>query len=212
MSKESSTARFPARNVSRNAQSEPNENEFETPANPIQFPPPRTPLNSIADPAQLQKEFHELDFDSHPKLEAVRSGRYSLSERRLEALDKAGNVGLSFGIHRVSGRGGKSHSEPNSAQSTPARNGSRASIGGAMGGCSGTKAPVYIGGRAGSSSRISREIVVANSELITQVPHFELAEDSSFWTDHNVQVCGLFLIWKLFKVFSLVVLIGLVRL
>ncbi|PRQ39572.1 putative plus-end-directed kinesin ATPase [Rosa chinensis] len=182
MSKESSTARFPARNVSRTPQPEPSENEFETPANPIQFPPPRTPLNSIADPAQLQKEFLELDLDSHPKLEAVRSGRFSLSERRLVALDKGGNAGLSFGTPRVSGRGGKAHSEPNSAQSTPARN--RASIGG----CAVSRAPVYNGGRAGSSSRISREIPAANSEILTQVPHFELAEDSSFWTDHNVQV------------------------
>lgn len=184
MSKDSSTVR----NVSRRPQPEPNENDFETPANPIQFPPPRSPLNSIADPAQLQKEFHELDSDSQPKLEAVRSGRFSLSERRLETLEKAGNGGLSFGTPRVSGRGGKAQSEPNSAQSTPARN--RASIGG----CALSKAPVYNGGRSGSSARVSREIPVANSEVLTQVPHFELAEDSSFWTDHNVQVCGLVLI------------------
>ncbi|ONI27869.1 hypothetical protein PRUPE_1G108800 [Prunus persica] len=186
MSKESSTVRFPARNVSRSSQSEPNENEFEASSNPIHFPPPRTPLNSIADPAQLQKELHELDFDSQPKFEAIRSGRYSLSDRKLEAPDRAGNGGLSYGTPRVSGRGGKAHSEPNSAQSTPARNGSRASIGGAI--CTGSKAPQYNGGRAGSCSRISREISVVNSEVLTQVPHFELAEDSSFWTDHNVQV------------------------
>ncbi|KAH0993179.1 hypothetical protein GBA52_004662 [Prunus armeniaca] len=186
MSKESSTVRFPARNVSKNSQSEPNENEFEASSNQIHFPPPRTPLNSIADPAQLQKELHELDFDSQPKFEAIRSGRYSLSDRKLEAPDRAGNGGLSYGTPRVSGRGGKAHSEPNSAQSTPARNGSRASIGGTF--CTGSKAPQYNGGRAGSCSRISREISVVNSEVLTQVPHFELAEDSSFWTDHNVQV------------------------
>ncbi|XP_050372198.1 kinesin-like protein KIN-12C [Argentina anserina] len=173
MSKESSIAR-------RRPQPEPNENDFEAPANPVQFPPPRTPLNSIADPAQLPKEFHELDSDSQqPKLEAVRSGRFSLSERRLEGLDKVGNVGLGFGTPRVSGRGGKAHSEPNSAQSTPARN--RASFGG----CGVSRAPLYSGHRAGSSSRI---IPVANSEILTQVQHFELVEDSSFWTDHNVQV------------------------
>lgn len=193
MSKESSTVRFPARNVSKNSQSEPNENEFEASSNQIHFPPPRTPLNSIADPAQLQKELHELDFDSQPKFEAIRSGRYSLSDRKLEAPDRAGNGGLSNGTPRVSGRGGKAHSEPNSAQSTPARNGSRASIGGAI--CTGSKAPQYNGGRAGSCSRISREISVVNSEVLTQVPHFELAEDSSFWTDHNVQVRGLILLW-----------------
>ncbi|KAM1066242.1 hypothetical protein ACFX1X_021953 [Malus domestica] len=189
-SKESSTVRFPARNVARNSQSEPNENEFETASNPIHFPPPRTPLNSIADPAQLQKELHEFDFDSQPKFEAIRSGRYSLSlDRKIEAPEKAGHGGgLSYGTPRVSsGRGGKAHSEPNSAQSTPART-SRASIGGAMGGCTGSKALQYNGGRAGSCSRISREVSVVNSEVLAQVPHFELAEDSSFWNDHNVQV------------------------
>lgn len=197
MSKESSTVRFPARNVARNSQSEPNENEFETASNPIHFPPPRTPLNSIADPAQLQKELHELDFDSHPKFEAIRSGRYSLSsDRKIEAPEKAGHGGgLSYGTPRVSsGRGGKAHSEPNSAQSTPARTG-RASIGGAMGGCTGSKALQYNGGRAGSCSRISREVSVVNSEVLAQVPHFELAEDSSFWTDHNVQVRRLVWVW-----------------
>ncbi|TQD96897.1 hypothetical protein C1H46_017502 [Malus baccata] len=189
-SKESSTVRFPARNVARNSQSEPNENEFETASNPIHFPPPRTPLNSIADPAQLQKELHEFDFDSQPKFEAIRSGRYSLSlDRKIEAPEKAGQGGgLSYGTPRVSsGRGGKAHSEPNSAQSTPARTG-RASIGGAMGGCTGSKALQYYGGRAGSCSRISREVSVVNSEVLAQVPHFELEEDSSFWNDHNVQV------------------------
>lgn len=160
-----------------------NENDFETPLNPVHFPPPRTPLNTIADPAQCAKGVHDSDFDSCSKVEAVPSGQYLLlSDRKLEV---SGNVGLNYGTPRVSCRSGKAHSEPNSAQSTPAsvRHGPRVSVGG----CNGSRVSQNIGGKAGSS-RTSRAISIVNSELPADLPHFELVEDASFWTDHNVQV------------------------
>lgn len=173
MSKETSTSRLVARNVSKGSQSEANENGFETSLNPIHFPPPRTPLNAIQDPSQYQTDLQDPDFDSHHKLEVGRAGR-------------AGNAGLSYGTPRVSGRAGaKSQSEPNSAQSTPAK---RASIGGATGPCAVSRAPpLYTGGR-GSSSRALRGVSAENSEFPVDVSHFELVDDPSFWTDHNVQV------------------------
>jgi kinesin family protein 15 len=116
----------------RNSQIESNENEFES-QNPINFPPPRTPLNSIPDPSQ----YHESEPHRHA---------------------------------RSSVRTGKLHSESNSAQSTPARNSSRVSLG-------------------GGSSRVSLGKGIAKgTEILTEVQHFELKHDPSFWTDHNVQV------------------------
>ncbi|TKY54300.1 Phragmoplast orienting kinesin-1 [Spatholobus suberectus] len=122
----------------KNPQSETNENELEPWQNPINFPPPRTPLNSIPDPSQCQEP------------EPVRPARF-------------GNA-----TPRFSGRFGKAHSEPNSAQSTPSRNTSRVSLG---------------GGRGVSSCTLLKE-----TEFCVQVPHFELKDDPSFWMDHNVQV------------------------
>ncbi|CAJ2650140.1 kinesin-like protein KIN-12C isoform X2 [Trifolium pratense] len=125
----------------RNSQIESNENEFES-QNPINFPPPRTPLNSIPDPSQC----HESETHRHAR----------------SSSDRFGNAG--------SVRTGKLHSESNSAQSTPARNSSRVSLG-------------------GGSSRVSLgKGIVKGTEILTQVQHFELKHDPSFWTDHNVQV------------------------
>lgn len=121
----------------RNPQSETNENELEGWQNPINFPPPRTPLNSITDPSQCQE------------LEPARQHRFGTATPRL------------------SGRVGKPQSEPNSAQSTPARNASRVSLG---------------GGRASACA------LLKETEFCVNVPHFELKDDPSFWTDHNVQV------------------------
>ncbi|MED6175506.1 hypothetical protein PIB30_078977 [Stylosanthes scabra] len=156
----------------RNPQSEPNENEFESSSqfqNPINYPPPRTPLNSIPDPSQYQKEAQDS--------EALRLGR-RYSERF--GNGNGSSVCLSSGTTRASARLGKSISEPNSAQSTPARNASssRVSLGG------GSK------GRGGvSSCALMRGISAASgTELCTEVPHFELKDDPSFWMDHNVQV------------------------
>lgn len=75
---------------------------------------------------------------------------------------------------RVAARTGKPLSEPSSAQTTPAKGVPRVS---------------NVGGRAGSLSRASRGISIARNEPITEVPHFELLENPSFWKDHNVQVC-----------------------
>ncbi|KAH1116640.1 hypothetical protein GLYMA_17G038700v4 [Glycine max] len=68
---------------------------------------------------------------------------------------------------RLSVRFGKPHSEPNSAQSTPSRNTSRLSLGG---------------------GRLSSCAFVKETEFCVHVPHFDLKDDPSFWTDHNVQV------------------------
>ncbi|KAM3708012.1 hypothetical protein ACJW31_02G067300 [Castanea mollissima] len=196
MSKETSTSRFVARNVSKNTHPESNENEFEASLNPIHFPPPRTPLNTIQDPSQSQsqKDFHDTDFDSHHKLEAVRSTR--ALDKKLEASDRVGNASHSYVTPRVSARvGTKSQSEPNSTQSTPAKSVSRPSIGGANGACnlSSRAWNLYNGGRGGSSSRVSRRVSISNTsvsncEFPVEVQHFELVQDPSFWTDHNVQV------------------------
>ncbi|XP_020226379.1 kinesin-like protein KIN-12C isoform X2 [Cajanus cajan] len=122
----------------RNPQNETNENELEPWLNPVNFPPPRTPLNSIPDPSQYQEP------------EPARPARF-------------GNA-----TPRISGRIGKPYSEPSSAQSTPSRNTPRVSLG---------------GGRGASSCALLKD-----TEFCVQVPHFELKDDPSFWTDHNVQV------------------------
>lgn len=187
MFKESSTSRTLGRNSSRNPQFEANENDFEVSQNVNNFLPPRTPLNSIPDPSQCQKESQESEVNSHHKLEAIRPGRPS--DKRFEASsDRFGNLSFNYGTPRVLGRNGKAHSEPNTAQSTPARNASRVSLGGAVGIWAGSRIPYSGGGKAGSSGTFLKGISVANSELCKEVEHFELREDPSFWMDHNVQV------------------------
>ncbi|XP_037494827.1 kinesin-like protein KIN-12C [Jatropha curcas] len=185
MSRESSSFRIMARNAhSRNPQDEANENEFDNTLNSAHFPPPRTPLNTIPDPCQYRRETHEYDFDSKDKFETARAGR--VSGKKLEAVDRA----ASYATPRVSNRQGKVHSESNSAQSTPARSGSRASLGGAtVAYTAGTKSTYFTRGKeAGSTYRLSRGISLENSDFSVEVPHFELDEDASFWADHNVQV------------------------
>lgn len=82
--------------------------------------------------------------------------------------------------HIGNGVRGKAHSEPNSAQTTPVR---RISNVFTPGTCSGVR---HTGPKGATLS--SRTSKVINSEPSVQVPHFELAEDPSFWKDHNVQV------------------------
>ncbi|KAK7264770.1 hypothetical protein RJT34_32380 [Clitoria ternatea] len=125
----------------RSLQNEPNENEFESSLNLINHPPPRTPFNTIPDPSQC----------SEP--------------------DPLRPVRLANATPRVCGRTGKPHSEPNSAQSTPARSASRVSL-----------------GAKGSSRGPSSCALPRDTEFCVNVPHFELQDDPSFWTDHNVQV------------------------
>lgn len=153
----------------RTSQNEANENEFGASLNPLHFPPPRSPLNSIPDPSQFQKDIQESD-------QAYSTNRL-LSDRKV--VEASGSlVATHGGTPRVSVRShGKIHSEPSSAQSTPARSG-----------CS----RVSLGGRGVSSSalfsRVSRGISVVNHEVSLDVEHFELVDDPLFWKDHNVQV------------------------
>ncbi|AES92050.2 kinesin motor domain protein [Medicago truncatula] len=143
MQKETTTTTTTASRNRRNPQIETSENEFES-QNPINFPPPRTPLNSIPDPSQ----YHEPELLRHAR---------SSSDRF---------------VNTPSIRIPKPHSEPNSAQSTPARNSSRVSLGG-----------------GGGSSRVSlgKGFLKGTDIISTEVQHFELKHDPSFWMDHNVQ-------------------------
>ncbi|KAG8483283.1 hypothetical protein CXB51_022346 [Gossypium anomalum] len=158
--------------ISKNA----NENDFETSSSSAHFPPPRTPLNSIPDPSQYQKESRSQDeqdvVDSKDKSESLR------------ALHKT---------PRVTNRHGKLHSESNSAQSTPSRTAPRFSLGGGAGPCFPSKVTQGFGGRCGlssaSSSRVPRRVsMIDGTNFSVEAPHFELVEDPSFWRDRNVQV------------------------
>ncbi|XXG84656.1 hypothetical protein AAC387_Pa10g2128 [Persea americana] len=175
MSKEISSSRIPARSSSsRHGKPEGNENEFENPPNSIRFPPARTPLNSIQDPSSQID-----DSDSKLRSEAGRSSRF-FSEKKAEVLD--------YATPRAAVRL-NSHSEPNSAQSTPARSVWKASnYGSSVAACTSGRPPQ--GGRGGSLSKVSRGISTAAASPwpLVEVPHFVLVEDSSFWMDHNVQL------------------------
>ncbi|ESQ48192.1 hypothetical protein EUTSA_v10019874mg [Eutrema salsugineum] len=178
-----------ARNVPRIEMPESEENEF---ARLSLFSPSRAPLNSIPDPSQLQKANHLSDLDLGQKLEGTRTQHHRTlgSEKRFDVLE--GRAGNSSGVHdsnpKIVTRSVKSRSEPNSAQSTPTRNGARVSLGG---GCvTGARVVQSFGGRGTSSfSRIPRGISMADSVTFAETtPHFELNEDHSFWKEHNVQV------------------------
>ncbi|KAL6008760.1 hypothetical protein ACLOJK_021986 [Asimina triloba] len=152
---------------------EGNENEFKRAQNPAPCPPSRSPLSSIPDPSQNA----ETDLD--PK-----STHDSNQLRRL--FEKKADV-----MEYVTPRNGrrKSHSEPNSAQSTPTRSISRFSNAGGSEAYTGSRPPQHAGGRGGGISRSSRGLSAAPPPLSScEVPHFELMEDSSFWMDHNVQI------------------------
>lgn len=202
MSGGASDLRLLAPNTPTNAQLESTENEFENPMNSIHFPPLRTPLNIIPDPSQVQREFQELESDSKGRFGAATASRpWDRKVENLESLlplNKLLGNGSNCGTPRASVRG-KPQSEPSSAQSTPARSGSRTLNGGVVGACSGYTHIPYSVGKGGGSSRIYRGIS-NTSEPLVEVPHFELVEDPSFWTDHNVQVrvesgCSLFPLW-----------------
>ncbi|XP_010276535.1 PREDICTED: kinesin-like protein KIN-12C isoform X2 [Nelumbo nucifera] len=195
MSRDMSAFGIPAINSSRTTQSEGNENEFEIPVNSIPLRPPRTPLNTIPDPSQNPKETQEHDLGSRAKLDTGRLIR--LPDRKTEAFDhlpplNKGNGNINPGSNCATPRGaarGKSHSEPNSAQSTLARSVSKVSNGGAaLGGSTSNRTLQYNGLKGCISSRVSRGISIVPSMPLMEVPHFELVEDPSFWMDHNVQV------------------------
>lgn len=190
MSKEtSSSLRYTSRNSIRNT--ELNENDLESFSSNfnVNYPPPRTPLNSIPDPCQYleQKANHEIDY------EVSRPGRSS--DAKLEASvmmmmmsKKSGNVS-GYDNSRASNKW-KSNSEPNSANSTPARRISCVGVN------TGPRVSVYGGEKGGSSSKVSKRLSVGNFEVPDEITKFELVEDPSFWNDHNVQVnfvCGYYI-------------------
>ncbi|XP_071704192.1 kinesin-like protein KIN-12C [Rutidosis leptorrhynchoides] len=144
---------------SKSVESEGNENRFEkTVSVPIDIPISRTPLNSIPDPSQFSKEFDVV----HSGIRDYKSVEAGPSSNRRKF---------------------------DSAHSTPARSGSRTTCVGQLGGCTGPRAIQSTGDRGGCGSRVSRRLSSVNCEsLPTEVPHFELVEDPSFWNDHNVQV------------------------
>ncbi|XP_022760764.1 kinesin-like protein KIN-12C isoform X2 [Durio zibethinus] len=167
MSRDASSSRF----ISKIA----NENEFENSPSSAHFPPPRTPLNSIPDPSQCQKDSQIQD------------------EHDLDCKDKSESTRTLHKTPRFTSRHGKLHSEPNSVQSTPARSGPRFSLGGGGGPFVASRVSQVFGGRGGvsssSSSRVSRGIsMIDNSNFAVEASHFELIEDPSFWSDRNVQV------------------------
>ncbi|KAG7631586.1 P-loop containing nucleoside triphosphate hydrolase [Arabidopsis suecica] len=170
-----------SRNVPRIEMPESEENEFSSLS---LFSPSRPPLNSIPDPSQIQKANHLPNFDLVQKLEGTRAQHQRTlgPEKKFEVLEgRAGNS--SDSNPKIVNRNGKSRSEPNSAQSTPTRNGARVSLGG---GCAtGARFLQSFGGRG----RIPRGVSIAESVSFAETtPHFELNEDHSFWKDHNVQV------------------------
>ncbi|KAK2647075.1 hypothetical protein Ddye_022270 [Dipteronia dyeriana] len=168
LSKEASSN---SRLISRNSQPEPDENEFGVSMNPLNFPPPRTPLNAIPDPSQYQKEIYESEVN--------KTNRWSSSSEK-RVLEAYGSVGQTHGTSRVSAKHGKFHSEPSSVQSSSARSGggSRVPLGGGRG----------VSCSSSSFSRVSRGISVVNPEFSVEVPQFELVEDPLFWEDYNIQV------------------------
>ncbi|KAJ4955937.1 hypothetical protein NE237_012720 [Protea cynaroides] len=192
MSRDISSFGYVRRNSLRNMRSEGNENEFENSTDSIISPPHRTPLNSIPDPSQYARGIEEYDPDSLSKFGSSKVG--GVWDEKIEAFDYPlelskgiTNTGLNNGTYRTSARG-KAHSEPNSAQSTPAKSVPKLSNNAASGACTGTRAAQYIGSRGGTSSRVPRGISIVPFAPYTEVPYFELVEDPSFWMDHNVQV------------------------
>ncbi|KAL4579210.1 hypothetical protein LXL04_015348 [Taraxacum kok-saghyz] len=147
----------------KNSQAEGNENQFDktmSNSNPIDVPLPRNPLNAIPDPSQFSKEFlQEVVNHNGFRDKSLEAG--SISNRR----------------------------KFDSAHSTPARSVSRTTYIGQLGACTGPRALQSAGERGASSSRVSRRISNVNCEpQPTEVTHFELVENPSFWNDHNVQV------------------------
>lgn len=164
--------------ISKNA----NENDFETSSSSAHFPPPRTPLYSIPDPSQYQKESRNQD-----------------EQDAVDSKDKSESLRALHKTPRVTNRHGKLHSESNSAQSTPSRTAPRFSLGGGAGPCFTSKVTQGFGGRCGlssaSSSRVPRRVsMIDGTNFSVEAPHFELVEDPSFWRDRNVQVFVLHLI------------------
>ncbi|KAL8157876.1 kinesin-like protein KIN-12C isoform X2 [Apium graveolens] len=181
MSKDTSSSALRLTSRTSIKHTEPSENDLDILSSNFSanFPPPRTPLNSITDPSQYieQKANHQTDY------EVSRPGR--LADAKLEASvavmmsKRGGNVGGNDSS-RVSSKW-KSYSEPNSANSTPARRISSVGVN------TGPRVSVCGGEKGGSSSKASKRLSIGNFEVPEEITKFELVEDPSFWNDHNVQ-------------------------
>ncbi|XP_057810222.1 LOW QUALITY PROTEIN: kinesin-like protein KIN-12E [Salvia miltiorrhiza] len=165
----------------RTAQSAGDENEFESIWNQTMLVPSRPPLNSIPDPSQYQSQLSQLHFEEKPE---------SSRRRKHEGVGERQVISAFMRTPKANGRAKPASSEPNSAQSTPARSGHRVSFAGSTL----TRLPSQFsngGGRAGLLHRDSnsrRFSIATPQQLLADVPHFELDDDPSFWNDHNVQV------------------------
>ncbi|KAF5206813.1 Kinesin, partial [Thalictrum thalictroides] len=141
-----------------------------------------SPLITIPDPSQNPKE--EIQENDLLDFKANRfEGNHRFGHRKIETLN--------YKTPNRNGVRGKVNSESKSAHNTPSRSVSLVSAtnnNGALGFCTGNRPIQEIGIKGGSSSKVLRRFSIAPSELSTRVPCFELVEDPSFWTDHNVQV------------------------
>ncbi|XP_042050674.1 kinesin-like protein KIN-12E isoform X3 [Salvia splendens] len=152
------------------------ENEFESLWSQTIPGPSRPPFNSIPDPSQSQQS--QLQSEEKPELSRRRKHE-GMGERQL--------ISSLMRTPKVNGRAKPSHSEPNSAQSTPARSVHRVSIGASTL----TRLPPQFGNGGGRLHRDSdsrRYSIATPQQLLAEIPHFELDDDPSFWNDHNVQV------------------------
>lgn len=159
-----------SRDASSNRTIHPSENEFENSMNQMPVVPSRPPLNSIPDPSQYQlKQQFQHDSESSSK------------ESRRKKPEGIAEISSLLKTPKAHGRGKSTNSEPNSAQTTPTRSGPRVSLAGLP------RFPSEL--RGGALPRVPRRFSVATpQQLLTDVPHFELDGDPSFWNDHNVQV------------------------
>ncbi|KAG9459911.1 hypothetical protein H6P81_004419 [Aristolochia fimbriata] len=178
MSGQVSSLRFLRKKSLRNVQSGGNENEFGDTVNAAPGPPPRTPLNTIQDPLLSPRDF--------PGREAEKKSQASDVVTQNLDFRGDGNGGSECGTPK--GGPGFAFSEPNSAQSTPARIAARVSSIGCSAAQSASRSSPYAGPKAGVVSKAARGEAGSAHWSSVEVPHFELDEDSSFWTDHNVQV------------------------
>ncbi|KAI3842968.1 hypothetical protein MKX03_020621 [Papaver bracteatum] len=137
-----------------------------------------------------QLEGNENDFESSSNSILLPPLRDPLSDNRSWSTTTSNNNGTPRASGGGGGGGGKGklpYSEPNSAQSTPSRSLPKSV---SVTGCVKPHRGGDVGARGGGSHpKVCRRVSVVPSEILpVDVQHFELVEDPSFWTDHNVQV------------------------
>ncbi|KAI3920526.1 hypothetical protein MKX01_000865 [Papaver californicum] len=134
-----------------------------------------------------QLEGKENEFESSSNSILLPPLRDPLSDNRSWSTTTSNNNGTPTASG--GGKGKLPYSEPNSAQSTPSRSLPKSvSATGCVKPHRGSDFGVR-GGAGGSHPKVCRRVSVVPSEILpVDVQHFELAEDPSFWMDHNVQV------------------------